>query len=92
MTNKNFKLTKNIAWQIEPVNDYAYIYNIAKQNFVILEDVAKDIWMLIVNSKGFTDIINTISLDYSIPVEQSNQDVREILDSLIAEGVILPDE
>jgi len=44
LQNKNYKYTLHIAWQHEPVEDYIYIMNYKTSDFLVLNDVSKDIW------------------------------------------------
>lgn len=83
-----YRFTKKIAWQIEPVNDYVYIYNIETQKFIILENLSKEIWLLIKERKSFDDIITYLQKTYAIEEDNLRKDISEFIGNILKEGVI----
>ncbi len=83
-----FIYSKTIAWQVEPVNDFVYIYNIERGNFIILEDVSKEIWLMIKKDNCLKDIIECISLQYEIEYRDIEEDITDAINNLIKEGAL----
>lgn len=55
-----FSTTFKIAWQRNVIDDYIYILDYDTNEFVVYEDVAKDIWMKIQENLNMRQIINYI--------------------------------
>lgn len=92
LNNKRFKFSKVIAWQVEPVNDFVYIYNLKKSNFLTLEDLSKDIWLMIKEKKNILEITKQITNEYEVDFDIAKNDVIELINNLLIEGVIEYDE
>lgn len=62
--NDKFSTTFKIAWQRNVIEDYIYILDYDTNEFVIYEDVAKDIWMKIQEKLNLNQIIEYIVKNY----------------------------
>lgn len=83
-----FSFCNTIAWQIEPVTGLAYIYNVKRKKFIVLEDVSKEVWMMIERKKCLGDIIELIAQDYEVEYSVIEQDIIELINDLIQLGVL----
>lgn len=85
-----YDTTYNIAWQREQVNDIVFIRDYSTDEFVILEDVAKDIWMGIVAKKTIEEISNDLLNIYSdIELSDALTDVTEFVETCIQNGWLM---
>lgn len=79
-----YRITFNIAWQREQTTDIVFIKDYERQEFIILEDVSKDIWMGIVNGLSVKDICKQILLDYEGSDENTIKgDINEFIQDCI---------
>lgn len=79
-----YKSTFHIAWQREQTTDIVFIKDYEKQEFVILEDVSKDIWMGIVAGLSVEDICKQILSDYEGSDENTvESDIYEFIQNCI---------
>ena len=83
MRENKFEITFNIAWQRELVNDFVYIYNLNKNEFILLENMSKDIWMMLIEEKrNINDIVLRIYDEYDIELNVLEKDIEDFIDEL----------
>lgn len=58
------------------------------QNIYVLNEVGARIWELIDGKKGIEDIVNVISTEYDIMIEEAKKDIRDYLKDLESIGAI----
>ena len=88
MKETNYEYAMNIAWQIEPVENFVYIYNFLNNNFLLLESVSKYIWECIPTDVCASNIAQNISAKYNIDFETAVNDVKNFLETLFEHGVV----
>lgn len=84
--------TKNIAWQLEPTNEFIYCLEYKSNEYTIYENVAKDIWMCINKSYDIDKIIDIISQNYNVDKIIVREDTNNFLDELVSKEIIRIDE
>ena len=62
----SYKTTMNVAWQRESTKVIVYLKDYEQQEFIIFENVSKDIWMGIMKNLSIEDICLKICEDYEI--------------------------
>lgn len=79
-----YKITFNIAWQREQTTDIVFIKDYEKQEFIILEDVSKDIWLGILNGLSVENICKQILSNYEVTDESMvKDDINEFIQDCI---------
>lgn len=87
--NDKFSTTFKIAWQINVIDDYIYILDYDTNEFVIYEDVAKDIWMKIQKNWNVRQIIEYIVKNYDGAIyDFVKDDVFEFVEKNIEMGYL----
>lgn len=88
-----YRTTFNIAWQHEKINDFVFIRNYQTQDFLDLEDVAKDFWLAIVNNESFGTLYEKLSAQYSgMTRNEVYEDYRAFLADCLEQGLIEVDD
>jgi len=90
--NVRFSFTKYISWQIEPTEGFIYILNHKTNMWLYLNDISKDIWLLIEKRKNIKDITNELVEKYQIEFEIIYNDVCNFIEGLYMEGLIIKNE
>lgn len=89
MMEVKYRTTFNIAWQKEPTQDFVFIKDYVSEEFVILEDISKDIWMGLIHGLSTHAICKQIESEYSgTNFEAITQDVDEFISMCEANGWI----
>ncbi|MCL1935465.1 MAG: PqqD family protein [Defluviitaleaceae bacterium] len=88
MIKNTFEITNNVAWQLEPIENFIYIYNIKDNYYIYLEDTAKEIWHLICDKNTTEEIAKKISEKYQVEFIEVLEDTKETIQDLIDRGVI----
>ncbi len=84
-----FSTTFKIAWQRNVIDDYIYILDYDTNEFVVYEDVAKDIWMKIQENLNMRQIINYIVENYDgTKYDLVKADVFEFVEKNIKMGYL----
>lgn len=84
-----YQTTFNIAWQHETVNDFIFIRHYAGKDFLMLEDVAKDFWLAIVNGEPFEALWERLSTQYEgMEKEDVEKDYQEFIADCLQRGLI----
>lgn len=79
-----YKTTFNIAWQREQTTDIVFIKDYKREEFILLEDVSKDIWMGIMTGLSTEDICKRILSDYEDSDENMvKRDVVEFIQNCV---------
>lgn len=86
--DKRYSFAPCVAWQIEPTEDFVYVLNNHKKEFLHFYDVSKEIWMLLSEGKTVREIINRLSESYQVSKDDVEEDVIQFLNTLVEEGVI----
>lgn len=89
MNIKNhYNYTFNIAWQVEPINNYVYVYCYKSNHFLNLSDISKEVWMYIGQNRSIEEIVAIISEEYLADADTVQGDVMELITDLLAEEAI----
>ena len=84
-----YQTTFNIAWQHETVNDFIFIRHYARKDFLMLEDVAKDFWLAIVNGQPFEALLERLATQYEgMEKEDVEKDYQEFIADCLQRGLI----
>ncbi len=84
-----FSTTYKIAWQRNIIDDYVYILDYDTNDFVIYEDVAKDIWMKIQEKCNLFEIIEFIVKNYEgASYDLVENDVSEFIEKNLRMGYL----
>lgn len=84
-----YRTTLNIAWQKEPTQEFVFIKDYVSEEFIILEDISKDIWMGLIHGLSTSAICKHIESEYSgTNFETITQDVDEFISMCEANGWI----
>ena len=83
-----FKVTYNVAWQIEKIEGFVYIYHIKEKYYLSLEGIAKKMWLKIFSGKTVNEIANEISLEYAVDYKVVEVDTMEFINDLVEKGVL----
>jgi hypothetical protein len=86
--NGGYEFTNQIAWQIDRLENFVYILNINNGNWFILNDISKDIWLLIAENKNIDEIVNTLSTEYETEFNTIYNDIVEYISELQEEGLV----
>ena len=88
----SYRLTKNIAWQIQPTIELVYILNIKTNEFIYFDGVSKDIWLLLANRYHTDYIADKISNDYNVDRSLVYNDIHDFYNQLLKKGVIMQND
>lgn len=82
------KISGHIAWQEEQTEKFVYIFDIPNNRWFYLNDVSKDIWLLIDNKRNINEIANELSKRYDVEYNILFNDIKEFINDLFIEGII----
>jgi len=71
-----------------PIDQEVVIFNLAKNNYVNLDEIGRRIWDLLETSQRVGDLCQQLSLEFDAPPEQITADVLSFLNELQAENLI----
>lgn len=74
------------------VDGEAIIINLSTGMYYSMENVSGLVWSMIVAGSSVARIADVISNRYSIPLAQAEEDVRALVEELLAEGLIVVGE
>lgn len=86
---QSYQITFNVAWQRENSEDFVFIKDYIKNEFVVLEDVSKDIWMGVI--RGLTrDEIQKDLLDFydGVDADTIGNDIDDFISQCVRNGWI----
>ena len=71
-----------------PIDQEVVIFNLAKNNYVNLDEIGRRIWDLLETSQRVGDLCQQLSLEFDASPEQITADVLSFLNELQAENLI----
>ncbi|MBF0545104.1 MAG: PqqD family protein [Candidatus Riflebacteria bacterium] len=71
-----------------PVDNEIVIMNMAKNNYVALDDIGRRIWELLENPCRIDEMCHQLSREFEVTPEQAAADVFPFLEELKSEGLI----
>jgi hypothetical protein len=74
------------------VDGEAILINLSTGMYYSMENVSGLVWSMIVAGSSVARIADVISYRYSIPLAQAEEDVRALVEDLLAEGLIVVGE
>ncbi len=80
------ELSGNAQW--EAVDDEAVVLNMKNSHYYSLNEVGKFIWEKIDGNATLSDILDQIMETYEVDTESARQDLSDIIDELLKEGLL----
>ena len=84
----NYTISPKVAWQIVPGNDFVYIFNSDTNEYLQLDDIAAEIWIMICKNTDYGEIINTISSKYEEKKENVILDINQFFKEMVFQGIL----
>ena len=75
-----------------PVDDEIVILNMAKNNYIGLDDIGRFIWEILVSPCRVDELCNRLSKDFAATPQEISADVLPFLEELRQEGLIRIEE
>lgn len=84
----NTKIVRIADLMATPVDKEIVIMNLAKNNYVALDDIGQHIWSILENPCRIDELCQQLSQEYKTDLEQVTADVLPFLNELQAEGLV----
>jgi len=81
-----FNYTENISWVL--LDDIVFVFEEIDNMMYVLEDIAKDFWLMIQDKIDFSSIIQKLSEIYDAEVEVIQDDMQEFVSMMISKKII----
>lgn len=88
MKNYYLKISKNVAWQKEPTENFIYLNNVNTDTYYSFSDVAGEIWICIVEGQDYVHIVQFLIDKYGENDGTIKRDVMEFVEVLVEKGLI----
>lgn len=88
LSNFKFGFTLSVSWQVIYSEDMIYVYEHKNKKEFYLENVAKEVWLLIDKGEPVSSIIRTLCALYDIETEILEEDIDELLSNLVLKNLI----
>lgn len=84
---KSISVSKQVLCQ--KIGDETVLLDLASEQYFGLDEVGTRFWELLSNSKPFNEIVHVMADEYEAPQSQIEQDLKELLIRLSAEGLVI---
>lgn len=85
--NDRVKISDQVLCQ--EVGGETVLLDLASEQYFGLDEVGTRFWELLTNSKPFDEIVHIMADEYEAPQTQIEQDLKELLIRLSAEGLVI---
>lgn len=79
MNKKTIQFSESISWQEIKSKNLIYIYEHKFRKEYFLEDVGREIWLLINQGKNYEEIICNLKVKYSVDLQTLKDDLNDLL-------------
>lgn len=86
--NRDFKLRASDRQLASDLGDEVVILDLDRSSYVGLDGVGARIWKLLEDGATIADLLETIVEEYEVSEEQFAADLPQILDELMARGLV----
>jgi hypothetical protein len=79
---------RNTQLMTAPVDEEMVILNMARNNYVALDEIGRRIWDLLANEVRVEDLCQQLSREFAATPEEITTDVVPFLNDLVIEGLV----
>ena len=70
------------------VDEDAVLLNTRTNQYFALEEVSSRVWTLLKDGTGLREVVQTLRVEYTVPPEELEQDVLELVRQLMENGLV----